>query len=248
MPLGRRMSAGLLGLALMMTAPAQAAMLKTYPVRLTLTPKEPVATMTIQNSGTEPTVLQLKVLAWRQENGEDVFEPTREVLANPGIFELAPGTEQVARFGLQAGAAAKPGNYRVFIQEVPRRQAQKPGEVITLLQISVPIFAPPSNAAARLTWQVQPTADGKLSVEVRNEGDDHIQVTGLSLARAGGERVSDQKMSTYVLPGAWRRVTMDVHSPVKPGERLSLKAETDQAPIAEAVVVGGVGAHGQDPR
>ena len=73
-----------------------------------------------------------------------------------------------------------------------------------------------------------------------------MQVTGISLSRADGQVISDQRMSTYILPGAWRRVTLDVRSAVNPGDRLELAAETDQTPISEAVVVGEAGTNGQD--
>lgn len=52
--------------------------------------------MTLQNDGAQSAVFQLRVMVWRQENGEDIFEPTREVLVNPGLFELKPGADRSA--------------------------------------------------------------------------------------------------------------------------------------------------------
>lgn len=245
---GRRLIAGLIGAVLMASAPAYAAMLKAYPVRLALSPDEPVATMTIQNSGAEVTRLQLRVMAWSQENGEDVFRPTRDVLANPAMFELAPGAQQIARFGLQSGAVPREGSYRVFLQEVPTREAGKPGEVITLLQISIPIFIPVKGAISQLTWSLDSSGADKASLQVQNTGGGHVQVTGLTLTRADGQVVSDQKMSVYVLPGAWRRAAIDLKSPLKRGERLTFRAETDQAPVSGVLVVGEAASDGPQPR
>src|SRR5882757_10396682 len=103
----------------LLSVAAQAASLKVYPVRIVLTPKEPVQTMTIQNSSTEPARIQLRVYAWRQENGKDVFEETRDVLANPGLFEIAAKGEQIARFGLRTSPGTAEKSYRVFLEEVP---------------------------------------------------------------------------------------------------------------------------------
>ena len=245
---GRRLLAGLTASVLLALAPAQAAMLKTYPVRLALSPDEPVTTLTIQNSGAEATRLQLRVMAWSQENGEDVFHPTRDVLANPGMFELAPGAQQIARLGLQTGATPSEGSYRVFVQEVPTREAGKPGEVVTLLQISIPIFTPAKGATNQLVWSLDTQSADKASLLVRNTGGGHVQVTSLTMTRADGQVVSDQKMSVYVLPGAWRRASVDLKSPLKRGDRLTFRAETDQAPLSGVLVVGEAAPDGSQPR
>lgn len=210
--------------------------LKIRPVRLTLTPDEPVSAMTLQNDGAQSAVFQLRVMVWRQENGEDIFEPTREVLANPGLFELKPGADQIARFGLQARQTARPGSYRIFIQEVPARPSHA-GEIMTLLRISVPIFSSPADARPQVSWTLRPTSDGELEVEIRNDGDAHIQITSLSISAADGRQISTKPMSVYVLPGAWRRVRLETLTPVRAGDRLKLSAETDLIPMEALATV-----------
>lgn len=224
------LSAGaLLGLSNVVSATASE--LKVYPLRLALTPKAPVTAMTLHNAGAEPVVLQLQVFSWRQRNGEDVLEPTREVLANPAIFELAPRVDQIARFGLQTDLDSQERSYRVIIQEVPRGLPLKPGEVITLLRLSVPIFVPPIKAETRVSWRVGLVRNGKVAVQILNTGSSHIQFTKLSLARMDGQLAADHGLSTYVLAGASSQVVLDARLPLQPGEPLEIRAATDQGAI-----------------
>ncbi|MFD2428818.1 molecular chaperone [Sphingobium scionense] len=92
-------------LALTPPASGWAATLKIYPVLVALDDKTPVETMTIENSGDAPARMQVRVVAWRQDNGQDLFEETRDILANPPLFEIAPGGQQIARFGLRTAPA-----------------------------------------------------------------------------------------------------------------------------------------------
>jgi len=233
--------------ALMAFAPAQAAQLKVYPVRIELTAKAPVAAMTVINSGQEATLLQMTVSGWRQENGEDIFEPTRDVLANPAIFELQPGAQQIVRFGLQVGSAATEQSYRVFLQEVPRRRPDKAGEVITLLRISVPIFVPADSSATQIAWRAWPRGDGQLGVEIRNRGNTHVQVTSLRLVGADHREQVGLNMSAYVLPGAWRRIAIPSTLQSRVGSPLFIRATTDQGD-ASSVVVSEAGPDEEAPR
>lgn len=235
-PQSRYVYSFLLAALLIVAGAANAGELKVYPVRMNLTPSAPVAAMTLKNNGVQSSVFQLRVMSWRQDNGEDVFEPTREVLANPSIFELQPGADQIARFGLQDRQSAGARSYRIFIQEIPER-ASTAGEIMTLLQISVPLFSSPPDAKPRVSWLLRAAGDEKLEVEIRNEGDAHIQITSLSISSEDGRQLSMDHMSVYVLPGAWRRVKIAPSSPVLTGERLKLSAETDQLPMETFVTV-----------
>jgi len=63
-----------------------AATLGVSPVRVTLSDKQKMDTITVRNDGTEPVPMQLEVLNWSKEDGEDVFTPTRELIVNPTYF------------------------------------------------------------------------------------------------------------------------------------------------------------------
>lgn len=230
-----RIGAALLALSLAPVA-VNAAALKLFPVRIVLTPAEPVQTMTVENDSDEISRVQLRVYAWRQEGGEDLLEETRDVLANPAQFEVAPGATQIARLGLRTSPGAVEKAYRVILEEVPTERPTRPGEVRTLLRISVPIFVPSSQAAGRLVWRAVPYGPRRLALDIRNEGSAHVQINRLTLVRAGGAALGANDVSAYLLPGTARRVTIDTDEPVRAGEALRLEASTDQGDLSVDLV------------
>jgi fimbrial chaperone protein len=232
----RRAGAAIVAM-LLLTVAAHAASLRVYPVRIVLSPKEPVQTMRIQNGGVEAARLQVRVFSWRQAaDGKDVFEETRDVLVNPGLFEIAGQGEQIARFGLRTDPATVEKSYRVFLEEVPGSRPTEPGEVRTLLRISIPIFVPAPQAVGRLTWRAWATGPRKMTLAIGNDGTAHVQITRLALARKGGTKLGAGDMSIYLLPGASQRITLDVDAPVRAGEALTLNAVTDQAQLSADLV------------
>ncbi|KRC81573.1 molecular chaperone [Sphingomonas sp. Root241] len=215
---------------------AQASSLKVYPVRIVLTPKEPVQTMTIQNGSSEAARIQLRVFSWRQVDGEDKLEETRDILANPGSFEIAGQGEQIARFGLRTSPGTVEKSYRVILEEVPGSRPSEPGKVRTLLRISIPIFVPAPNPVGRLSWRAWAAGDRKMTFEIRNQGTVHVQINRLALAGPKGTKLGTGDMSVYLLPGASRRVVLDIDAPVRAGDPLKLSAVTDQGDLAADLV------------
>jgi fimbrial chaperone protein len=128
-------------------------------------------------------------------------------------------------------------SYRVFIQEVPQDQSIRSGEVLTLLRISVPIFVPPANSVLRLHWQARAAHDGKIALELRNEGTVHVQVTSVALSRSNGQALAREKLSVYALPGQWQSWTLTSPASLVPGEKVHLSAQTDQGNVAADIAV-----------
>lgn len=232
----RQISGGVLAVAIAAAAPVHAAGLKVFPVRVVLTPEEAVQTMTIENSGDAPSRVQMRVYSWRQVDGQDVLEPTREVLANPALFEVPPGGTQITRFGLRVGRADQEKSYRVVLEEIPGTRAPKPGEVQTLLRISIPIFVPPGQPLGKLRWQAWPAGPRKAGFTIRNDGNAHVQINRMTLKRRDGKALGQQDMSVYLLPGSTRQVELNIGGPIAAGEALVLNAMTDQADVTAELV------------
>jgi fimbrial chaperone protein len=217
-----------IGFASLASTALAAGALRLYPVRIELSGGESVQTMTITNDGDEATRLQLRVFGWRQVGGEDVLEETRDILANPGLFEVKPRGTQIARFGLRTTSDAREKAYRVILEEVPTGRPSTPGEVKTLLRISVPIFVPPAVPRVQLSWHSARAADGGIALQIRNSGNVHVQLNRLSLSRPGGTSLASEDMSVYILPGQSAAVALKTSAPVRVGEVLKLDAMTDQ--------------------
>lgn len=224
-------------LALSVPGTLSAASLKLFPVRIELSSDQPVQTMTIENDSDEATRVQLRLVAWRQVDGKDVYEETRDVLANPGLFEVPSRGVQIARFGLRTSPGATEKAYRVFLEEVPTDRPSLPGEVRTLLRISVPVFVPPAKPAMRLDWRAVPGGAGKVAFLIRNDGNVHVQINRLTLKAGRRAAPVSEDMSVYLLPGTEKRVTLDVRDPPREGEAFKIDAMTDQSDLSVDLVM-----------
>ena len=89
------------------------------PVSATLTADQPVAALTVRNTGGAPAVIQLEAMAWSQAAGKDTYVPTSDILATPPIFTVAPGASQVIRVGSRAPGVQEERAERLFLREGP---------------------------------------------------------------------------------------------------------------------------------
>ncbi|MDP9990780.1 fimbrial chaperone protein [Variovorax boronicumulans] len=220
----------------LMPTGAPAASLSVAPLRIVLTPERPVASLTMGNSDeTEEIAVQAEVLAWSQEDGRDVYQPTREVLVNPSIFRLPPGGgRQIVRLGLQVPAQADERSYRVFLRQLPRDQALPTdgagAKLQTLLRIGVPIFVPPLQPRQALQWRLQAGGTGGggrgYRLVLDNQGSEHIQLTQLVVRRDGGAELLRKSLSHYALAGQSAGIELELPA-LPPDTRLHIEAATD---------------------
>jgi len=196
--------------------------------------QNPNALMTLINRGDSDTLLQLNVLAWTQDATGDVLTPTREVLANPGVFLLKGGEQQVARFALRASPDIKERSYRIVVQEVPRQRVEN--GLATVLRLMVPVFVPTPNPTVSVQWGARQGAQG-LEILVHNVGNTHVQIKSVKLA---GDAIApaSKTVNLYVLPGATGMIRMPPAKPVAGGTALQLTAESDQVAFSANVRVG----------
>jgi fimbrial chaperone protein len=204
--------------------------------------QNPNAVMTLINRGSGDTLLQLSVMNWSQEATGDVLTPTREILANPGVFLLKAGEQQVARFALRAAPDIRERSYRVVIQEVPRQRVEN--GLATVLRLMVPIFVPAPNPNVALEWSARNGPQG-IEIIAHNVGNTHVQVKTVKLS-GGAMAPLGKTANLYILPGATGTIRMPPGKPVAAGTVLQLAAESDQVAFSASVRVGaaeGVSGH-----
>jgi fimbrial chaperone protein len=213
------------------------------PIRIDLSANTRSAALSVRNSGDEAVVVQTSIVSWTQENGQDVYAPTKEILGTPPIATIPPGGEQILRLGMRrAPDAVKELTYRVFLQEVP--PPPKPGfqGLQVALRLSLPIFVQPRQgpAKATLVWNLELQGDDTLQLRLDNKGTGHIQVSEIALFQPGQEQaVASQSSLVYVLPGqsrAWELKTQTVR--LKPTDRLRLKVTTDAGSVDTDIDLG----------
>lgn len=233
----------LLGLVLLLAGAgaARAGSFAVTPVRATLAAGQTVQTLTVRNTGATEAVVQLELLKWSQQDGKDIFEASRDVLATPPLFTLPPQGQQVIRVGLRTPPdATGERSYRLFLTEVPPPPAPGTQGLQIALQISLPVFiTPATKASPRLQWRATREGSG-LRLSVTNSGMGHVQVTGLRLAQAdGAELVRRSALSDYVLPGQARSWLLQPATAVSAatGSRLQLQAQSDAGALTAEVIV-----------
>jgi fimbrial chaperone protein len=233
-------AAACLGLLCLTIEPAFAGSIVVNPIRLTLSASKTAGVLTIRNTGAEPSVVQLEVMSWSQQDGKEVLVPTKELLAAPPIFTVPAGGSQMVRVGLRKPADPRSEvTYRVIMQEVP--PPPKPGfqGLQVALRLSVPVFVAPAVASApEIQWSATRTTQGDLSIGVTNTGNAHIQITGFRLSVAGSTLSPLQPArSEYVLPGQRMGWTLRSNSTPAALTTLHVVAQTDAGEREADVVV-----------
>ncbi|MDE2149377.1 MAG: molecular chaperone [Gammaproteobacteria bacterium] len=216
-------------------ANASAASFEVSPVRIQLSPAEPIGVLQISNDGDTPVTVQLEPKRWSQTGGDDVYAGTRDLLATPPIFTLPAAGTQLVRIGLRvAPPPASEASYRIFLQQVPAAPAPGFRGLQVLLRIGIPVFVKPGGPVQpRLQWTAHAGTGGKLLVAAQNLGSAHVQVVSLSVsAGRSGKPLAQQSLSAYVLPGRRRQWTLKADPLPKAGTMLHLRAQTDAGELS----------------
>jgi len=220
-------------------APAMAGSFSVAPTRVELSSSARTAVVTLRNAAPEPLTVQVSVVGWSQQTGEDTYPATRDLLATPPVLKLEPDEERVVRIALRREADPNQDlPYRVFFEEVPPPPREGFNGVNVALRVGVPIFVR-STARTRtdLRWEVHAAADGKLRVEAINQGTAHIQITGFELTRDGAaaEAPSRVNVSKYVLPRS--RMSWTVDAPAATSGSWKIHGFSDQGEFRSEAAV-----------
>lgn len=240
----RRLLGGVLLLAAI--GPAVAGSIAVNPVRVNLSTTQTTAPLVVRNSGAEPSVVQLQIVSWSQQDGKDVLVPSRDLLATPPIFTVPAGGTQTVRVGLrQRTGAQTEGSYRLILQEVPPPPKPEFRGLQMALRLSVPVFIAPAAApTTTLTWQAKtaatPNSPSNLQIASVNAGNAHVQVLGFKLFAEGVELpLLSPAEVVYVLPGQSREWSLRLTSAPATGSTLRIEARTDAGDMQADVVVAG---------
>ena len=214
------------------------------PVRATLTPNQSVQSLVVHNNGVEPSVIQVEAVSWTQQDGKDVYTPTREILATPPIFTVPPGGSQVVRVGLRRAAdPQRELTYRLFLQEVPSAPQAEFKGLQVVLRVGIPVFVVPVGAPGAapvpvLRWRAARTPDGILNLSAANDGTAHVQVGKVTLARSeSGDALVTQNVAGYVLPGHTGNWSLKLPTLPASGTSLRLSAQTDAGDMHADIVM-----------
>lgn len=186
-----RHAAAALGLFFSSVAAAQTpSSLLIWPVNPVIETEKPATALWLENPGKTQISLQIRIFAWEQRGGENVYAAQGRIIGSPPIVTIAPGAKQLVRLTrLTPPAAEAEASYRIIVDEIPAaRSGDTPGASVSFrMRYSLPLFAH-GNAfqdaahatAPALNWRMI-EADGRKWIEVENRGGVHARLVDAAL-------------------------------------------------------------------
>lgn len=232
-------------LIIFVSSPIYAGSFKVFPLKLELDQNTKTTLFKITNTGNNQVTVQLEVVKWFQnEKGEDRYEPTRDIVYFPKIVKVDAGQQRIIRLGYRGKKnVIKEKTYRIFAQELPELGEQKSALKFSL-RFSVPIFVDvadniPQSPIARL--QGVSLLNGKLQVQVKNDGDKHLVVKSVNVSgvRYDGQQLFEAKSGGwYVLPEVTKPFLVNMpENECRQSEELNLKIETTAGSLKDMLSV-----------
>ena len=195
--------------------------LQVSPIRLDLGAKQRGGALTLTNTTQTRKTIQVDVVAWTQKDEQDVYDGSRELLANPPLFFLEPGAAQVVRVGL--AATTKPANterpFRVFLREVPDEKPAENSALRVVVRLGVPVFiAPATPVAVKAQWSAHLQKDGSVSLVLDNPGTAHVRAAQVKLLpEKGSDEIGADPSLHYALAGSHQTWHVKPSAKLAPG-------------------------------
>lgn len=189
---------------------AQAAEFSVAPIRVELRAGALSETITVTNHADAPLRVGVKLMEWTQDaSGEDVYKETGDLVYFPRQLDLPPGATRLVRVGAKVPAGVTERTYRLFVEEQPQVAAESgKAQIAVYLRFGVPVFLPPATPRAQ-PQILEPTLErGKLSLRVKNEGNQHFRL--LRLLVQDGAGFSQEITGWYSLAGTERTYSLDL--------------------------------------
>lgn len=155
------------------------------PLRVELPTGTDFAPMVVGNAMDRVVAVQVRIFGWNQEDGQDRYAPSTDLIASPSLFRIEPGKSQdfrvIRQNALPAGAEQR---YRVVIDQLPEPASHGVQAAATRLQLLVPLFAGSDAAApARLSAAV---GDG--TIILSNAGGRTARINSLAVVGPDGTK------------------------------------------------------------
>jgi fimbrial chaperone protein len=203
----RRASAVAVALAACCT-PLLAADFSVTPTRLELKAGALNEAVSVINHASAPLRVAVRITQWTQDaQGNDVYADTGDLVYFPRQMDVGPEARRIVRLGAKMPAATVERTYRMFIEEEPG--PIPPGEraqISVAFRFGVPVFLPPAVPRVQLEAGEPVLQDGKVSITLKNTGNQHVRVNTLRVADGAG--FVREAQGWYALAGAQRTFSL----------------------------------------
>ena len=245
---GAKWARGLIGVSWLASLPAWAATsVLIWPIDPVLEADQKAGALWLENRGTAPANLQVRVFAWRQGDYQEQYQAQREIIGSPPVANVAPGQKQLIRLTRTGPSpVGQEQAYRIIIDEIPPAipvDKAEPGTTAAIrlqMRYSVPLFVygeglwgkagPEGKGNPQLSWRAV-TVQGKPYVELRNTGPVHARLTDVVVQQGSQSKPLADGLLGYVLPGA----SMRWPAPLAPSAGSVLKGRVNGQSSADAI-------------
>jgi len=195
--------------------PSGAANLRITPVKIEMAPGQTSTEVRLRNAESTESAFQVEAFAWRQdENGEDVLEPTDQIVAIPPLFRIAPEDQQVVRIGhLGAPAPDSETSFRLVLTELPLQKAEVGTPAIRVrLRVVLPVFIAPAEGPAGPEIRLESVSRDmdEVRVALANLGNGHDRLAHVRLLNEAGDPLAEAGQALYLLGRSEVTLTMKV--------------------------------------
>lgn len=177
--------------------------IKVSPIRIEVNSRQAIAVLKVSNPGETPLLIQSELFKWTQIDGEDVYEPSQDILVIPPLFTLEPHQEQTMRVALLRPADAKELAYRLYLQEIKQKvKISESSSLNIALRIGIPIFvAPQIESREEFAWEISHIEGTGLVVKLQNNGNLNLFINALEVLKSNNQVISEGKpVFKYLLP------------------------------------------------
>lgn len=208
----------------------QAGSIQLTPVRINLSNAAKVQILTVHNTGTEESVMQVTLNKWTLDDEEYAYVQSQDLVITPATFRLAPDTQQIVRIGLRESTPARVEDaYRLLVEEVPPPLVPGATGARMIVRHDLPVFvAPMEPAVVLLDIDLECTDNGSL-LNVTNIGNVHAQLRNVELEdSSAGVQLGNWEAFNYLLPTAKMSWSLAEVAPAATDKRLNVTMLTDQ--------------------
>lgn len=197
-------------MAFLAIVPGWAAEFSVTPIRAELRAGALNETITITNHSQDRLRVSIKLVEWSQdETGRDIYRASDDLVYFPRQLEIPGGAKRLVRVGTRSPAGLNERTYRLFVEEEPEADAA-PGtaKVAFLFRFGVPVFLPPAVPKAEPEVPMPELRGGRLSIVVRNPGNQHFRLTRIAITDGAGHQ--QEMQGWYSLAGSTRTYKADI--------------------------------------
>ncbi len=177
------------------------------PVRIFMSPRDRAVAVTVTNEGDDELVMQADIYTWKQKAaGTDDLALSDDLILSPPILKIPGHAKQVVRLAMVSPPdVAQQLTYRLIVREIPEAHAaDKKVQLQVALAFSMPVFITPPGAKRDVSCTLARSAPDAVTASCSNRGNAYAQPRDMTLTGANGEKLAEENVPAYILPGITR--------------------------------------------